>query len=182
MIVFLKVENYSYEMGDPTWFRNFFENVIDHIEGGEFGSKLPNIFEFYQKEEIAIEKLDNFKKEMLYVKEEFSKIDIKDIVWYTYKSEKVRCPYLDILSDDIFTLSDFWRTSHEAKDMFEVVCVAIEDAKKLNRDLKLEYFELKETDKKLISFDIHGQDVDQKDLNDMKEQLKEGYVLIFKKE
>lgn len=108
MIAYLRVHYISYEMGDPTWFRNFFDNIVEYVENGIYGSICPNLKNFYENKELSVEKLENLKKELIYVKEVFSKIDVQKLVWRVYKLGYTHCPYLDNLAEDIFNLADFW--------------------------------------------------------------------------
>jgi hypothetical protein len=127
MKVYLRVKYYSYELGDPIWYRAFFDNICYHLEKGKWGSVFPVVMSLYNGE-INHKNLDQQDEEITMIKEKFSEIDVNRIIW-DIENLSVKCPYLGNLAKDIKTLADFWRTSYESEDMFEVFKRAIQDAK-----------------------------------------------------
>ena len=146
MKAYLRVNYFWYEMGDPTWFRNFFENVAEYVdEELDWGGRCPLLKKLFFNEAILPEELEDLRKELALVQEVFSKMDVHDIYWSVINPEnhdeliREECPYLDYMADDIITLADFWRTSRGAKSLFKVIDLAINDAKERNAKLYVTY-------------------------------------------
>ncbi len=78
MRVWLRVHYLSYGMGDPIWFRNFFDNVYYHLENQNWGSVYPITMNcLYDKLEVSVEDLPKLSEELKEIKERFSKIVLK---------------------------------------------------------------------------------------------------------
>ena len=146
MKAYLRVNYFWYEMGDPTWFRNFFENVAEYVDAElDWGGRCPLLKKLFFNEAIMPEQLEDLRKELALVQEVFSKMDVHDIYWSVINPDnhdeliRAECPYLDYMADDIITLADFWRTSKGAKSLFKVINLAINDAKERNTKLYVTY-------------------------------------------
>ena len=145
---YLRVNDFWYEMGDPTWFRNFFENVAEYVDAElDWGGRCPLLKKLFFNEAILPEELEDLRKELALVQEVFSKMDVHEIYWSVINPDnhdeliRAECPYLDYMADDIITLADFWRTSREAESLFDVANRAIRRGLIDNDPLYIEYSE-----------------------------------------
>ena len=148
MKAYLRVNDFWYEMGDPTWFRNFFENVAEYVDAElDWGGRCPLLKKLFFNEAILPEELEDLRKELALVQEVFSKMDVHEIYWSVINPDnhdeliRAECPYLDYMADDIITLADFWRTSREAESLFDVANRAIRRGLIDNDPLYIEYSE-----------------------------------------
>ena len=145
---YLRVNDFWYEMGDPTWVRNFFENVAEYVDAElDWGGRCPLLKKLFFNEAILPEQLEDLRKELALVQKVFSKMDVHEIYWSVINPDnhdeliRAECPYLDYMADDIITLADFWRTSREAESLFDVANRAIRRGLIDNDPLYIEYSE-----------------------------------------
>ena len=145
---YLRVNDFWYEMGDPTWFRNFFENVAEYVDAElDWGGRCPLLKKLFFNEAILPEEFEDLRKELALVQEVFSKMNVHEIYWSVINPDnhdeliRAECPYLDDMADDIITLADFWRTSREAESLFDVANRAIRRGLIDNDPLYIEYSE-----------------------------------------
>ena len=188
MKAYLRVNYFWYEMGDPTWFRNFFENVAEYVDAKlDWGGRCPLLKKLFFNEAILPEQLEDLRKELALVQEVFSKMDVHEIYWSVINPDnhdeliRAECPYLDYMADDIITLADFWCTSYEAESLFEVFNRAIDDACLNKEKLFVEYINISDNEKQYAFIDIRGQSVKLKDIESIVLELDEKYSIIFRR-
>lgn len=118
--VFLLVEPFSFELLEIPLYRSFFDNVCFYLENKIWGSRFPIVMKNLYNGAVEVSNLKDLLKEIDIIQQEFSKIEVNDLIWDIENLEE-RCPYLDNMVDEIKTLADFWKTSYKSEDMFEIL-------------------------------------------------------------
>ncbi len=118
--VFLLVEPFSFELLEIPLYRSFFDNVCFYLENKIWGSRFPIVMQNLYNGAVEVSNLKDLLKEIDIIQQEFSKIEVNDLIWDIENLEE-RCPYLDNMVDEIKTLADFWKTSYKSEDMFEIL-------------------------------------------------------------
>lgn len=137
MVIF-SVKYYAYRIGMPDFLWCFFSTITKNLEPDGMATRFPRtMYDLCGQSNVANEHLDELKEELATIKAELSKLPVNKVV-YDYEEPELTPPWQDNLADDITNLGNYFRVSDRSKCIFDVLNLAIEDAKRLHEPLKIE--------------------------------------------
>ncbi len=136
MAVGFKIKFFWYQIGSGDFLHAFFSTVCYNLEGSKWGSRFPHIMNELCAGELKVENVDSAINELNCIKAELSKIPKDKIIWDIEDLTK-KAPWGDNISDSITDLSNYFVTS-DGDDFITLFLNALEKAKKLNSNVKLE--------------------------------------------
>lgn len=136
MAVGFKVKFFWYQIGSGDFLHSFFSTVCYNLEESKWGSRFPHIMNELYAGELKVENVDSAIKELNCIKTELGKISKDRVIWDIEDLTK-KAPWGDNISDSITNLGNYFVTS-DGDDFITLFSNALEKAKKLNSNIKLE--------------------------------------------
>ncbi|MFD2824518.1 immunity 70 family protein [Lacinutrix iliipiscaria] len=136
MGVHLKTKNLIYEIGAIDFLTSFFHTIEYRLTKGFFGKKYPIILGEFYDGELKYENLERAEKELKDIQKRLKKFKPSKVIWDKNDLKKTP-PWENNISEDITDLSNYYVTSN-GKDLFEIIFLAIEDAKYLKSGIIIE--------------------------------------------
>lgn len=128
IVKFHKNGGNGWEIGDSSFMNSFFNTIAYHLESNKWGTKFPIIMnEFYQGS-LSPENIDKALEELIEIRKKLSKLPPSAIVW-DINDLNVQPPWGSDIADDITNMSNYFRTSDGAEDLFEIIQKAFKDGK-----------------------------------------------------
>jgi len=137
MGIFFTTNHLGYQIGMPDFLWCFFSTISYNLEPDGWGTRFPKtILDFCDSSKVDFKDLNEFKNEIKTIRKELSEYSVDNVV-YDIERIGVMPPWHDNIADDIKDLSDYFRTSNGAKDIFFVIEKAIEDAEDFKKPLEI---------------------------------------------
>jgi len=136
MAVGFKIKFFWYQIGSGDFLHSFFSTVCYNLEKSKWGSRFPHIMNELYAGELEVENVDSAINELNCIKIELGKISIDRVIWDIEDVAK-KAPWGDNISDTITNLGNYFVTS-DGDDFITLFSNALEKAKKLNSNIKLE--------------------------------------------
>lgn len=133
----LKVGPIFYTIGTGSFLYSFFSTVAQNLENRKWGSRFPYLMdELFNNALVKNKDIPKLENEVSKIRKELKKFSPNQIVW-DFKDSTKRPPWGDNIAETIVDLSNYFITSNGV-DLFEVFFKALNDAKEVNMDVKLE--------------------------------------------
>ena len=136
MAVGFKVKFFWYQIGSGDFLHSFFSTVCYNLEDSNWGSRFPHIMNELYAGELKVENIDSAINELNCIKAELGKISKDRVIWDIEDLSK-KAPWGDNISNTITNLGNYFVTS-DGDDFMTLFSNALEKAKKLNNNIKLE--------------------------------------------
>lgn len=136
MAVGLSVSFFWYQVGSGDFLHSFFSSIAYNLEDNNWGSKYPVIMNQLYQGEIDCEELDIALVELEDIYQSLKKNSAEKVVWDIEDLTK-RPPWGNNISKDITDLSNYFVTS-EGEDLITILRHALEKAKEMNTQIKIE--------------------------------------------
>ena len=136
MGVHLKAGNLIYEIGAVDFLTSFFHTIEYHLTKGLFGKKYPTVLNEFYDGNLKYENLEKAEKEFKNIQKRLKKLKPSEVIWDKNDLKKSP-PWGNDISEDITDLSNYYVTSN-GKDLFDVIFLAIDDAKYLKTGIIIE--------------------------------------------
>ncbi len=138
MTVFFKADVMGYRVGMPDFLWCFFSTISKNLEPDGMATRFPRtMHDLCGYSKVENEHLDELQQELTIIQGGLSKLPVDKVV-YDYEKPELIPPWQNNLADDITNLGNYFRVSDRSRDIFEVLRVAIANAKRLNEPLKIE--------------------------------------------
>lgn len=137
MIVWLRVGYGSFAMGDPIWFRNFFDNVYYHLENQNWGSVYPiTMLKLCDEGFVEPQYFSTLRSELTDIQKHFDGLRQQDIV-LDYDNLESKPKFLE--KEEQLPIMNYF-INERGRTIFDVFFKAINDATELESEIAIKVF------------------------------------------
>jgi hypothetical protein len=135
-MVGLSVKHNYYAIGHSSFLNSFFDTIHYHLEKEDWGSKYPLFFQDFYNGKVRWQDAPSLIKMLNEIREQLKSFKPSDIIWDIEDLSK-RPPWGDNISHDITSLSNYFRTSNGAHDLFDVIIEALQKGYEIKSDIEI---------------------------------------------